>query len=264
MPSTTLPSMAGRRDLGSWLDGPGASAAVEGVAGEHPGARLGRPAGGPGAVATFLRRVGGITVDWVLCIFVAQGLLGSLGRPDLLTLAVLLVEHVLLVGTLGATVGHRVLGLRVETLDGRPPGPVRALVRSVLLVLVVPALLSDQDNRGPARPGGRDGRRLDPLSRSAGPQPWALFRGLRAARSRALNASSISRSSRRVRASSRRVARRAAMLAAALRAAPSASPASARRTRNSTMRATSLVLAGITSDLRVGVGDVESRPMQER
>lgn len=142
--------MAGRRDLGSWLNGPGTvpDAAAEGSAGKHPGARLGRPAAGPGSVATFLRRVGGITIDWVLCIFVAQGLLRSLGRPDLLTLAVLLVEHVLLVGTLGATVGHRLLGMRVETLDGRPPGPVRALVRSVLLVLVVPALLSDRDTRG--------------------------------------------------------------------------------------------------------------------
>ena len=61
---------------------------------------------------------------------------------------VLVTEHVLLVGTAGCTIGHRVAGLRVETLDGRPPGPVRALVRSLLLCLVVPPLIWDRDQRG--------------------------------------------------------------------------------------------------------------------
>lgn len=132
--------------MGSWLDGPGRPGTAE--AGAYPGARLGRPAEGPGAVASFLRRAVALLVDWVGCVAIAQGLLSDVARPDLMALVVLLVVNVLVVGTLGTTVGHRLLGLRVETLDGRPPGPVKALVRSVLLVLLIPPLVTDADHRG--------------------------------------------------------------------------------------------------------------------
>jgi uncharacterized RDD family membrane protein YckC len=68
---------------------------------------------------------------------------------DFIPLMVFAVENLLLVGTLGSTVGHRLLGLRVVRVgSGRLPGPVRALVRSVLLCLVVPALIWDRDQRG--------------------------------------------------------------------------------------------------------------------
>ncbi|MBI4944124.1 MAG: RDD family protein [Actinobacteria bacterium] len=140
--------MAGRRDMGSWLDGPGGSRTPVDADAEHPGARFGRPAQGAGSVASFGRRVVGLLVDWLLCVLIAQGLLSSVGRPDLMALVVLVTEHVLLVGTLGMTIGHRVAGIRVETLEGRPPGPARALVRALLLVLVVPPLFTDRDNRG--------------------------------------------------------------------------------------------------------------------
>ena len=131
--------------MGSWLDGPGGP---QPDAGAYPGARLGRPAEGPGSVASFLRRAGGLFVDWVGCVLIAEGLLARVGRPDLMALVVLVVVNVLLVGTIGTTVGHRVVGVRVETLAGGPPGPVRALVRSLLLVLLVPPLLTDADHRG--------------------------------------------------------------------------------------------------------------------
>ncbi len=147
--STTVAAMVGRRDVGSWLEGPGRGSGPRPVRGAaDPGARLGRPADGPGSIGSFLRRLGGLAIDWVLCLAVAQGLLASVGPRDVMTLAVLLAENVLLVGTLGATVGHRVVGLRVETLEGGLPGPVRALGRSALLVLAVPALIWDSDQRG--------------------------------------------------------------------------------------------------------------------
>jgi uncharacterized RDD family membrane protein YckC len=41
-----------------------------------------------------------------------------------------------------------VLGLRVVRVDGHPVGPLWALVRTVLLLTVVPALLWDRDYRG--------------------------------------------------------------------------------------------------------------------
>ena len=126
--------------MGSWLEGP----APQQPAG-YPGERLGRPEQGPGSVARMGRRVIGIAVDWVLCLLVARWLFGA---NPLAPLGVLAVEHLLLVGTLGTSLGHRLAGLRVETVDGGWAGPARAAVRTLLLCLVVPAVVWDADQRG--------------------------------------------------------------------------------------------------------------------
>jgi uncharacterized RDD family membrane protein YckC len=126
--------------VGSWLDGPAGAPAAG-----HPGERLGRPAQGTGSVARFGRRLVGIVVDWALCLLIARWLFDA---NQLAPLGVLAVEHLLLVGTLGTSVGHRVAGLRVETVAGGWAGPARAAVRTALLCLVVPALVWDADQRG--------------------------------------------------------------------------------------------------------------------
>ena len=59
-----------------------------------------------------------------------------------------LVLTILAVGFMGHSVGHLVLGMQVQTLDGRPIGFARAFVRTVLLALVIPALIMDRDQRG--------------------------------------------------------------------------------------------------------------------
>jgi len=46
------------------------------------------------------------------------------------------------------TVGKRLLGIRVMRLGGRPVGFGWALVRTILLLAVVPALVTDRDLRG--------------------------------------------------------------------------------------------------------------------
>ena len=130
-----------RRDLGSWLDGPGGGAVVQ----DFVGQRLGRPREGDGSVARFGRRLGGLVVDWVIALVIARAMFGA---SSLAPVGVLLVEHVLLVGTVGATIGHRVFGMRVETLQGEHPGPLKVVVRSVLLALAIPPLVMDADQRG--------------------------------------------------------------------------------------------------------------------
>jgi len=133
----------GRRDIASWLNGPGA---VPDASADFPGERLGLPEDGAGSVARPGRRVLGIAVDWLLCWLIARAFLGVLqGWGPLL---VLLLEHTLLVGSAGCSVGHRLAGLRVRALAGGPAGPGRAAVRSVLLCLAVPPLIWDRDQRG--------------------------------------------------------------------------------------------------------------------
>lgn len=87
----------------------------------------------------------GLVVDWVLALLISRWLFGA---APLGPLAVLAVEHLLLVGTLGSSLGHRLVGLRVETVAGGFAGPARAAIRTALLCLVIPAAIWDADQRG--------------------------------------------------------------------------------------------------------------------
>ena len=135
--------MIGRRDFASWLEGPGVSS---GTPSSYPGERLGRPRQGPGSVARPGRRLLGIVVDWVLALLIANTFLHPLG--SLGPLLVLLAEHAVLVGTAGGTIGHRLVGSRIETVAGGRPTLPASLGRALLLALAVPALIWDSDQRG--------------------------------------------------------------------------------------------------------------------
>ena len=75
-------------------------------------------------------------VDTFLCSLVAAVVLGGqapLTRIILVTLAVEFVYFAALEGALGTTLGKRLFGLRVvRAADGRPCGPLAAVVRTVL------------------------------------------------------------------------------------------------------------------------------------
>ena len=128
-----------REDLGSWLDGgPRPS-------GEYPGQRLGLAEQGPGSLAPLGRRVLALVIDWVLCVVISNAVFG---RNPWGPLAVLALENVALVGTIGTTIGHRVLGLRVVRLGGGAAGILRASARTALLCAAIPAAVWDADGRG--------------------------------------------------------------------------------------------------------------------
>ncbi|SEE01373.1 RDD family protein [Ruania alba] len=91
------------------------------------------------------RRLVGIAIDWALASAISAGFFDF---DPMATLGVFAAMTVLLVGTAGSTIGHRLLGLGVRTEDGRFPGPLRALVRTVLVCLVIPAVVTDPDGRG--------------------------------------------------------------------------------------------------------------------
>lgn len=64
------------------------------------------------------------------------------------TIVVFGVMQVIFIPTLGGSVGHRLVGLRVVPLTGGWVGLWRPLVRTVLLLLVIPVLVWDSDQRG--------------------------------------------------------------------------------------------------------------------
>ena len=99
-------------------------------------------------MAPWGRRVLGLLVDWAVASLVARAFLGDVLGPQFGPLAVFAVMHVVLVGTAGFTLGHFAAGLVVRGTDGGLVGPVRALIRTALLCLVIPAVVYDSDRRG--------------------------------------------------------------------------------------------------------------------
>ncbi|CAM5548604.1 RDD domain-containing protein OS=Streptomyces glaucescens OX=1907 GN=SGLAU_10035 PE=4 SV=1 [Streptomyces glaucescens] len=116
----------------------------------YRGEQLGLPEDGPGSLARPGRRLGALAVDWGLCLLIAYGLItdGYGQATSNWALLVFFVMSLLTVGTIGFTPGKRLLGLRVVALDTGTVHPGRALVRTVLLCLAVPALVWDRDGRG--------------------------------------------------------------------------------------------------------------------
>ena len=108
------------------------------------------PAGAP-ETPTFLRRFGALFVDWMLAQFIVVVLLRidtmAGGTPALAPVGVFALENLLLVSLTGSTLGHRLFGMQVWQV--RPGAfPLQVLIRTVLLCLVVPAVLTSRDGRG--------------------------------------------------------------------------------------------------------------------
>ncbi len=138
-----------REDLGSWLSGPGSVIPSDQ---DHRGQRLGLPADGPGSLAGWGRRLLALLIDWLSCLLLVRLFLPSIdyGTPSssLATLGFFLVELTLFTWLVGASFGQRILGLGVVRLDGRPPGLLRAFLRSLQVCLLIPPLVWDRDGRG--------------------------------------------------------------------------------------------------------------------
>src|SRR5271170_3923713 len=139
-PGGTVGSVAERRWAGSWLSG----TAPAGAGSEYPGQRLGLPESGAGSVAGVGRRLGALMIDWLLCEAIAWGVF----HDQYLTIAVFAAEVYLLTALTGFTVGKRLLGLRVVRLDSKPVGFLWSLIRTLLLLAVIPPLVFDSDLRG--------------------------------------------------------------------------------------------------------------------
>jgi uncharacterized RDD family membrane protein YckC len=139
-----------REAVGSWLSGPREAAERMGADFGYRGERLGLPQDGPGSLAPAGRRIAALFVDWTLCLLIAYGLLAhdSARAVDNWTFVVFGVMSLLALATAGTTPGKRLLGMRVVRLGGGRAGVLHVLVRTLLLLLVVPALVWDRDTRG--------------------------------------------------------------------------------------------------------------------
>lgn len=124
-----------------------------GPSGTYRGERLGMPRTGAGAVAGFGRRLAAVTVDWFLALFIAglftgRDPFGGGSGLSWIVLGVWFVLTAVAVAAFGITPGMAAVGIRVASLDSVLVGVPRALLRTALLALVIPALARDGDGRG--------------------------------------------------------------------------------------------------------------------
>jgi len=119
---------------------------------DYPGRSLGLPAEGRGALASWGQRITALVVDWAVAMLVAAlitwgAVLSSTGPEKFATLIVFFIEKALLTGLTGSSLGQRVVGIGVTRVDGHPVSFWAAVVRTLMICLVLPAVVIGPDRR---------------------------------------------------------------------------------------------------------------------
>lgn len=123
----------------------------------YRGERLGLPAGGSGSIATVGARIAAFIVDAVASALVAAAVVATVNHggdaasqlPRTWSLVPFALDYVIGMMTVGRTFGMYLVGLRVIRVDRVAPINIgQALLRTALLILLIPAIIWDRDGRG--------------------------------------------------------------------------------------------------------------------
>jgi len=122
----------------------------------YRGQSLGLPPSGPGSLAPTGRRIVAFLLDLLAGALVASPFVHHRDLPGLAahlpgqwSLIPLVLDYLIGLLLFGRSLGMYLTGLRVIRVDATLAiGPIRALVRTALLVALLPALVADQDLRG--------------------------------------------------------------------------------------------------------------------
>ena len=107
---------------------------------------------GENSYASVGRRLGGLAIDWFASAGIAvlafrQFAYGTPGSM-LANTAVFYVEIVLFTFLISCSFGQKLLSMRVVNLNGGRLSLWRIMLRTLLILLVIPALVMDSDGRG--------------------------------------------------------------------------------------------------------------------
>jgi uncharacterized RDD family membrane protein YckC len=127
----------------------------------YRGERLGLPESGRASLAGIGPRIGAFAVDSVASTFVAALFVQALHRgspghhdvaqrlPGYWSLIPFAIDYVIGMLVAGRTLGMYLFGLRIIRVDRDDAvNPWRALLRTALLMLLIPAVVFDKDGRG--------------------------------------------------------------------------------------------------------------------
>ena len=123
---------------------------------DWPGKRLGLPESGPRSIARAGRRLIAVALDWAIAttisvVFFTAGetvldrLQSSNAAATLIAFALL---QIVFIPTVGGSLGHLALGLRVVPVMTGWIGVLKPVIRTALLCLFIPAVIWDRDQRG--------------------------------------------------------------------------------------------------------------------
>ena len=110
----------------------------------YPGERLGLPREGTGSVGRLGRRVGALFLDYGAAYLIS----GFFGWDALAILVIFAAIQLVFIPTLQGSPGHRIFGMRIVRADGAWVGLWRPIIRTLLLIVVIPAVIWDVDQRG--------------------------------------------------------------------------------------------------------------------
>ena len=110
-----------------------------------PGKKFGLPEEGPRSTPGWNKRIAGLVIDWVIALGVGYLFFGY---GSVAILAVFIVLHMAFGLVFGGSPGHLMLGMRIAPISGGRLGVLAPLLRPVLIALVIPPLMNDEDNRG--------------------------------------------------------------------------------------------------------------------
>ncbi len=107
---------------------------------------------GENSYASVGRRLAALSIDWFASLGIAVLVFREFayGTPEsmLATTGVFFVEIVIFSYLLGASFGQKLLGLRVINIKDGRLSLWRIMLRTLLVILVIPALVMDSDGRG--------------------------------------------------------------------------------------------------------------------
>lgn len=120
---------------------------------QYAGERFGLPAAGHASVAGWGRRLLALSIDWLLSMLFVAAFLGAgawtaQGAGQWAPLLVFAAQRWVLTSLLGASAGQLMLRMRVVRTGGGRLDPVRVLVRTALVCLVIPAVIFNSDRQG--------------------------------------------------------------------------------------------------------------------
>jgi uncharacterized RDD family membrane protein YckC len=110
-----------------------------------PGKVFGLPDDGPRSVPSLLRRMLALIIDWAIAMGVSYLFFDFEG----LAIGVAFVAIQAVFGlVIGGSPGHLMTKMRIAPIRGGRLGIVAPLIRPLLVILVIPPLIMDRDQRG--------------------------------------------------------------------------------------------------------------------
>lgn len=118
----------------------------------YPGQTLGLPETGRGSLASWRARIAAMIGDWAASMVVAIGLFGTevmtgSGWRSFMIMAVYFVEASILTALTGGSFGQLIARIGIVQLNGRPIGWWRAVLRTAMKCLVLPAVVIGAERR---------------------------------------------------------------------------------------------------------------------